>query len=128
MLRFKLLSAAALLLPVAAGAQVTGSRVNPGVNPAAEREHAEDDSGTSEPTGTTVLAEREDIRAGAEVLDTEGGLVGTIESVEADGAVIATGNLRAKLPFGSFGKNARGLVISLTRDELEAAARAQGGG
>ena len=78
--------------------------------------------------GETVLAEPADIIVGAEVRDPDGGLVGTIESVDAQGAVVATGNARAKLPIGSFGKNGRGLVISLSRAELEAAARAESGG
>jgi preprotein translocase subunit YajC len=66
-----------------------------------------------------------DVRAGVAVVDTQGGAVGTIESVDAEGAVVATGNVRAKLPISSFGRNAQGLVISLTRAELEAAASAQ---
>lgn len=145
-LSVRVLSAAALaFLPAAAGAQVTGSRVNPGVNPAAERDRAADtgesadaeaerdpaaaeDSDRGAEAGATVLADPSDIRVGAEVRDPEGGLVGTIESVDSDGAVVTTGQARAKLPLGSFGKNDRGLVISLTRAELEAAARAQGGG
>lgn len=79
-------------------------------------------------TGATALAEPADFRTGAAVRDTEGGLVGTIESVDAEGAVVSTGRVRARLPFGSFGKNARGLVITLTRAELEAAARAESEG
>jgi preprotein translocase subunit YajC len=66
-----------------------------------------------------------DLRAGAAVVDTQGGAVGTIESVDAEGAVVSTGTVRAKLPLSSFGRNDRGLVISLTRAQLEAAASAQ---
>lgn len=72
-----------------------------------------------------VLAEPEDFRAGAEVRDPDGGPVGTIEAVDDEGAVIATGEVRVRMPFASFGKDERGLVISLTRAELEARARAQ---
>ena len=50
-------------------------------------------------------------------------MVGTIESVDATGAVVATGTARAKLPLTSFGRNNQGLVISLTRAQLEAAAQ-----
>ena len=65
-----------------------------------------------------------DVTEGSAVRDTAGGLVGTVESVDENGAVVSTGRLRAKLPFSSFGRNSRGLVISLTRAQLEAEARA----
>ena len=65
-----------------------------------------------------------DVAEGSTVRDTAGGLVGTVESVDETGAVVSTGRLRAKLPFSSFGRNSRGLVISLTRAQLEAEARA----
>ncbi len=68
-------------------------------------------------TGPVTIS---DVREGSRVHDTQGGLVGTIESVDESGAVVSTGRARAKLPFSSFGKNDRGLVISLTRAQLEA--------
>ncbi len=61
-----------------------------------------------------------DVREGSIVHDTQGGRVGTIESVDENGAVVSTGRARASLPFSSFGRDGRGLVISLTRAELEA--------
>ena len=64
-----------------------------------------------------------DVHAGVQVRDQTGGMVGTIESVDATGAVVATGTARAKLPLTSFGRNSQGLVISLTRAQLEAAAQ-----
>ncbi len=69
-----------------------------------------------------VAATPADIRAGAQVIHTSGEAVGTVESVDEDGAVVSTGSRRAKLPFASFGKNNRGLVIALTKAQLEAAA------
>lgn len=72
-----------------------------------------------------IAATAADVRAGVAVLDPEGGVVGTVESVDAEGAVVSTGSVRAKMPISSFGKNARGLVISMTRAELEAAAAAR---
>ena len=42
-------------------------------------------------------------------------MVGTIESADAAGAVVATGTVRAKLPLASFGRNGQGLVIAMTR-------------
>lgn len=76
---------------------------------------------------TVIAATEADLRVGAAVLDPQGGQVGTVESVDAEGAVVSTGNARAKMPVSSFGKNERGLVISMTRAELEAAVSAQGG-
>jgi len=73
--------------------------------------------------GPTVLATAADIRTGIQVVDQAGGAVGTIESVDGTGAVVATGTVRAKLPLTSFGRNNQGLVISLTRAQLEAAAQ-----
>ena len=61
-----------------------------------------------------------DVREGSIVHDTQGGRVGTIESVDENGAVVSTGRARAKLPFSSFGKDGSGLVISMTRAQLEA--------
>ena len=68
-----------------------------------------------------------DVREGSPVHDTDGGVVGTIDSVDENGAVVSTGRAKARLPFSSFGRNARGLVISLSRAELEAAVAARTG-
>ena len=151
-----LATAAALIAsPIAASAQITGSRVNPGVRTdppvqaareqpdeqaetteaAADQAQGDADAvdadsggGTEAETAPAAAITAAEVQVGAHVHDTDGGMVGTIESVDAEGAVIATGSVRAKLPFGSFGKNDRGLVISLTRAELEAAARAESPG
>jgi hypothetical protein len=68
-----------------------------------------------------------DLRAGVTVSDAQGGRVGTVETADATGAVVSTGTVRARLPLSSFGKNAQGLVISLTQAQLNAAAQAQSG-
>ena len=83
------------------------------------------DEASTEAPGPVTAAQPTDFRTGIEVRDATGGMVGTVESVDSDGAVVFTGNVRAKLPFQSFGKNNLGLVISLSRAELEAAATAQ---
>ena len=70
--------------------------------------------------GETSLVTISDVQEGSAVRDPQGGLVGRIESVDENGAVISTGRARARLPFSSFAKNDRGLVISLSRAELEA--------
>ena len=68
-----------------------------------------------------VAVTNSDVQEGSPVHDPAGGLVGTVESVNENGAVVSTGSARARLPFSSFGRNARGLVISMTRAELETA-------
>ena len=62
--------------------------------------------------------------AGAQVSDTAGAAVGTVETVDADSAIVSTGSVRADIPISSFGHNGQGLVLSMTRAQLEAAARA----
>jgi len=57
-----------------------------------------------------------------QVRDQTGGLVGTVESADASGAVVATGAVRARLPISSFARNDQGLVIAMTKAQLEAAA------
>lgn len=75
--------------------------------------------------GTQVeAAVAADVTAGAEVRDTDGNMVGTIESVDANGAVISTGKARVQIPVSSFAKNDEGLVIAMSKAELEAAAEA----
>jgi hypothetical protein len=70
----------------------------------------------------TALVTAADLKAGAAVYDEHGGSVGTVESADAKGAVIATGKARIRIPAGSIGKNDRGLVIAMTKTQLEAAA------
>jgi hypothetical protein len=73
-------------------------------------------------TGAAVTtATAADVKAGVPVFDQKGGVVGKIESVSAKGAVVSTGKARAVIPVSSFGKNDKGLVMSMTKAELEAA-------
>ena len=39
--------------------------------------------------------------------------------------MVDTGTVKAKLPLASFGRNDKGLLISMTKTELEAAAKAK---
>ncbi len=75
------------------------------------------------PAGATTAATAADVTAGKSVMDMAGAMVGTIEKVDANGAVIATGTARVQIPVTSFAKNDRGLVISASKAELEAAAK-----
>lgn len=61
-----------------------------------------------------------DIKAGASVYDQTGTLVGKVDSIDANGAIVNTGKARAQIPLSSFGKNDKGLVISATKADFEA--------
>ena len=71
--------------------------------------------------GALRAAAATDLHAGVQVRDQQGGLVGTIESADSASAVIYTGTARGRLALTSFGHNGQGLVISMTRAQLEAA-------
>ena len=64
-----------------------------------------------------------DIKADVSVYDEAGALVGKVVSVDADGAIVNTGKVRAQIPLSSFGKNDKGLVISATKADLDAEAK-----
>lgn len=82
---------------------------------------------TSEPTdqpdatqaGQVMKATAADIKAGVSVYDETGALVGKVDSVDADGAIVNTGKARAEIPLSSFGKNDKGLVVSVTKADLD---------
>lgn len=67
-----------------------------------------------------------DIKAGMSVYDEKGGLVGKVVSSDGKGVVVDTGNVKATIPLASFAKSDKGLVIGMTKDELEAAAKKSG--
>lgn len=75
--------------------------------------------GTPVPGGAGASA---GVTAGASVYDPQGGLVGNIEAVEAGQAVLSTGTVKVRVPVTSFGTGASGLMIGMTKQELEAAA------
>ncbi|VWX51234.1 hypothetical protein [Novosphingobium sp. 9U] len=61
---------------------------------------------------------------GAKVFDTQGGEVGSIEKLDGTNAVVFTGTKRATLPVSAIAKSDKGLVISMTKAQLEAAVAA----
>lgn len=141
MLRNITLFAAASVLPLAAvNAQGTAtppagdattpaeSTTPPADAPAASDAPAAADT-TAQPApaadaGAIVAATAADFSAGATVRDPQGGEVGTVESSTATDAIVATGINRVQLPLSSFGKNNNGLVLGLTKAQLDAQAAA----
>jgi hypothetical protein len=75
------------------------------------------------PAPTLTAATAADVKAGVSVYDQKGNLVGKIDSVSADGAVVSTGKVKAAVPVSSFAKSDNGLVISMTKAEIDAAAK-----
>ena len=69
-----------------------------------------------------VPAAAADLVVGAQVLGSDGQVVGTIEEADAGGAVLNTGTVRGRLALDAFYKDQRGLLIGYSRAELEAAA------
>ena len=74
-------------------------------------------------SGQLTAAKLADAKAGATVLDQQGGTVGKIVSATAKGVVVDTGTVRATIPLSSFGKSDKGLVLSMTKEEIDAAAK-----
>jgi hypothetical protein len=64
-----------------------------------------------------------DVKAGASVYDQNGDVVGKIESISAKGAVISTGTVKATVPLSSFAKSDKGLVVGMSKAEIDAAAK-----
>ena len=106
--------ACALAIPIAATAQMP---------PPAEPAQPENASQTQTQSKQVIPATAADLKAGVLVYDAAGKEVGKIESVDAKGAVVNTGTASAQIALSSFGKSDKGLVISMTRAELEAAAK-----
>lgn len=61
------------------------------------------------------------VTVGATVTDSTGGQVGTISAVGNGTATVDTGTAKAAIPTTSFAAGASGLVISMTKAQLEAA-------
>ncbi len=82
-------------------------------------------------TASLTLATREQVRAGAELHDTGGNSVGTVQSVEGDIAVVIRGGKLYNVPVaeiyhGAVGAS-HGLVTRLSRVEITARTTAEAG-
>jgi hypothetical protein len=78
----------------------------------------------SKPLATATLR---DAKAGEAVFDQKGGTVGKIVSATAKGVIVDTGTVKATIPLSSFGKSDKGLVLSMTKEEIDAAAKKKSG-
>lgn len=80
-------------------------------------------------TTSLILATREQVRAGAELYDTSGNSVGTVQSVEGDTAVVIRGGKLYNVPVSAIYHGAvgasHGLVTKLSRAEITARTTAE---
>jgi len=72
--------------------------------------------------GAASSAASASVKVGATVYDTQGGTVGTVDSVNGNVAVVATGKNKVGIPLSSFGTGDKGPRIAMTRDQLDQAA------
>lgn len=91
------------------------------INQGVKVTNAEDKPGAKKKRKGPVPAAAADITVGAAVRDKNGVQIATIEKLEADGAVVKSGEKLAKLPLDAFGKDDAGLLIGITADEFQAA-------
>ena len=110
--RFPLLAAAAALtawaLPAAAQPASDKDATAETAAPAEQAEAATtpDEAGAA-PSSSVTSATVEEVRAGSPVFDTQGGEVGTVESVDENGAVVSTGSARDRRPDAAFRSSRR---------------------
>lgn len=121
-----LFAGASMLIPAVALAQAAPAGAPPATSapatasPAATAPAAGQSGATAPAAGATASTSA--LAAGAKVLDTSGGTVGTIESVEGDYAVLATTKNKVRLPKTSFALGPNGPVIAMTAAQIDAAA------
>jgi hypothetical protein len=127
-LRLTMLASAALLLPAAAMAQdMQPTTAAPATQPQSTTPAQSDATAqTATTTAATTKATKADVKTGASIFDTSGNSVGKIESVSAKGAVLNTGKVKVTVPISSLAKSDKGLVIAMTKTEIEAAAKKSG--
>lgn len=65
-----------------------------------------------------------EVAAGAIVYDTQGAEVGRVDKVDGGIAVVNTGKNSASVPVTGIGRNEKGLLLLMTREQLDAAVEA----
>lgn len=126
-----ILTATALVLAAGANAQTPAGasadadvKANTALGSVAGTVDAATDAQPAAKSDVVAVTEA-DVKTGAVVHDSSGAEVGKVESVNAEGVVIATGKSRVQIPLASVGKSSHGLTIAMTKAELDAAAAAK---
>ena len=135
-------AASAQVSGVPSTAPLVGSTVNQNQNNAGDWDHlnrrALDD--TLDAGGTTAQAPNKsrkggrahaasaaDITPGTAIADNAGQSIGTVDSVDGDGVVVATSAGKVKVPLNAFGKNDAGLLIGMPKAKFMAMLASAGG-
>lgn len=71
-----------------------------------------------------VPASPEDVTVGSDIRDAKGVVLGKVDSVSMTAAVVAAEGGKVEVPLESFGKNNKGLLLSLTKAQFDAAVAA----
>ena len=112
---------ASALIPAVALAQAAPAGAPPAATtPSATAPAAGQPAATAPAAG--AAASTATLAAGAKVLDTSGGTVGTIDSIDGEYAVLATTKSKVRLPKTSFALGPNGPVIAMTAAQIDAAA------
>jgi hypothetical protein len=64
--------------------------------------------------GKAVPAAAPDIKTGSQLRDSKGVPIGTVQSIDADGVIVDTGQTKIKVPLVAFGKDEAGLLLGIT--------------
>ena len=64
-------------------------------------------------------AQPAEILAGKEVHDTAGQVIALIEKVDAEGAILRSGQAVVRVPLEGFGMNKKGLLLNLTKPQFD---------
>jgi hypothetical protein len=103
--------------------QTTTTETQPTMTPDGQPAATTTQTTTTETQVTAATAA--DLKKDVEVYDQSGALIGKVDSVSDKGAIVNTGKARAEIPVASFGKNDKGLVVSITKAEIDAQAKVE---
>ncbi|MBX3565698.1 MAG: hypothetical protein KF730_14105 [Sphingomonas sp.] len=71
-----------------------------------------------------VPATPDDVTVGSDIRDNKGVVLGRVDAVSMSAAVVVAEGGKVEVPLESFGKNSKGLLLSLTKAEFDAAVAA----
>jgi hypothetical protein len=70
--------------------------------------------------GAPVPAAAADVVPGRTLRDIKGEPIARVDSVDAQGVIVAAGSTRVRLPLNAFGKDEMGLLLGITADKFRA--------
>ena len=70
--------------------------------------------------GAPVPAAAADVVPGRALRDIKGEPIARVDSVDAQGVIVAAGSTRVRLPLNAFGKDEMGLLLGITADKFRA--------